>query len=361
MSTLKFLGRLAIGALLVAYLLFEHEVSASEVAKYLRDLPILGILAALALDLAGQTLSSFRWARLAEIAGHPVRFGTAWKIYFSGMFFNTCLPTSIGGDVVRVVGLSKYTRSKSVALASVFMDRNVGMAALLSLGLLSALLAPVTIQITISSVSASPLVLPLWPLFLLLIAGYVLANVLLFGRRIYRLAERLVFKRLPGKVHGKIEKLHRALQSYRRPLHEYAWTYVLSLAYQASEAALVWVLARGMGLDLPFWVFAAMVLFQAVAGLLPISINNIGVRDAIFCAVLVGQAALHRHGMTEESIKGAALALSTAYLCIVMISGMAGGIVYLVAGVPKPTEADLAENVEFPAAGALTKPTASGS
>lgn len=337
MSILKFLGRLGIGALLIAYLLHEHEVPLEVVAKRLYHLPVLFVLFALLLDLGGQTLSAFRWARLAGMGGNAVSFSRAWTIYFSGMFFNTCLPTSIGGDVIRVVGLARDTGSKTTALASVFMDRNVGMAALLALGLVSALLAPSSVQITISSLSAAPLVVPLWLLFLLLVPGYIFANMVLMSRRVYRFWDGLVFRRLPKKLHAKLEKLHFALQCYRQPLSAYAWTFVLSLVYQASEAALVWIMARGLGLELPFWVFGAMVLFQAVAGLLPISINNIGVRESIFCAVLVGQASLLQAGMSEETIKASALALSMAYLGVVMCSGLAGGIVYLVAGVHKPT------------------------
>ncbi|MBI3827905.1 MAG: flippase-like domain-containing protein [Planctomycetes bacterium] len=359
MSILKFLGRLSIGALLVAYLLYEHEVPLGVVAKRIGEVPAWALLAALLLDLGGQTLCSFRWARLSEIAGHPVRMSTAWSIYFSGMFFNTCLPTSIGGDVIRIVGLARHTQSKSRALASVFMDRNVGMAALLTLGLASALLAPSSIQVTISSLSPHPIVVPLWPLFLLLALGYVLANMVLFGGRLYAVVDGWFLRRLPLKFHGKIEKLHTALQSYRKPLAEYVWAYLLSLVYQASEAALVWVIARGLGVDLPFWVFGAMVLFQAVAGLLPISINNIGVREGIFCAVLLGQPALYLEGMNEETIKASALALSMAYLGVVMVSGLVGGVVYLLAGVAKPTAAEAADAGEL--SSGITESSAGGS
>ena len=67
--------------------------------------------------------------------------------------------------------------------------------------------------------------------------------------------------------------------------------HTVNVLLHLANILLVYVLARGLGLDLPFWVFGAMVTFQAVAGLLPITVNNIGVRETIFCAVLLGQAA----------------------------------------------------------------------
>lgn len=341
MSMLKFTVRLAIGAALVAYLVREHEVQFQSVAERMLQIPLGALLAALCLDLAGQTLSAFRWSRISALGGNPVSFARAWPVYFSGMFFNICLPTSIGGDVVRVVGLGQQVRSKTAALASVFMDRNVGLAALLALGFCSSLAVATTIQVTISTFSPEPIVLPLWPFFLVLILGFVAANAVLFDNRTYDWAERLLLRRLPRSVGEKIAKLHGCLQVYRRPLSEFAWTFFLSLCYQASEAALVWVLARGLGVDLSFWVFGSLVMFQAVAGLLPITINNIGVREGIFCAVLLGQAAAM--GMGQEQIKDSALALSLLYFGVIVCSGLCGGLVYLVSGLRKPTAAEVAE------------------
>jgi hypothetical protein len=339
MSIVKFFLRLAVGAGLLALLLHKHEVAFHDVWQRMKDIPLLFVLAALALDLGGQTLSAYRWQCLAALTGNRISFRHAWTIYFSGMFFNTCLPTTIGGDAVRVVGFSRHTGSKSVAFASVFMDRNVGMAALLALGLVSALLVPTTLQATFHAIRGAPLVLPLWPLFLLLGLGFVLANLVLFRGGLYGLAERLALRRLPEKARAKVAKLHDAVQAYNRPPGAYGWTFLLSLGYQASEAALVWVLALGLDLPLPFWVFGAMVMFQAVAGMLPITVNNIGVREGIFCAVLLGQAP--RMGMAADAVKDEALALALLYLGIVVLSGVVGGIVYLAAGISRPAQAEV--------------------
>jgi hypothetical protein len=194
---------------------------------------------------------------------------------------------------------------------------------------------PATLQVTFHFIQAEPVVCPLWPLFLAMLAGFALANLVLFRGKLYELADRLLVHRLPGHARAKVEKLHSALQAYNLPLKAYGWTFVLSLAYQASEAALVWVLAWGLGLKLPFWVFGSMVMFQAVAGLLPISINNIGVREGIFCAVLLGQVG--RLNLGVEEVKNGALALGLLYFGVVVASGLLGGLVYLAAGMPRPS------------------------
>ncbi|MGD0094832.1 MAG: lysylphosphatidylglycerol synthase domain-containing protein [Planctomycetota bacterium] len=178
MSVWKFLLRLAAGVALVGFLLHKHGVELRGVLERMVELPPLILLSAIALDLAGRLLSAYRWSRLAALAGKPIGFGRVAQLYYSGMFFNLCLPTSIGGDVFRVVGLGRNTGSKSVAFASVFMDRNIGMAALLTLGTAASLLAPTaSIQATLHFLRDEPLIVPLWPLFILLGCGYVLANV----------------------------------------------------------------------------------------------------------------------------------------------------------------------------------------
>jgi len=328
MSVTKFLLRVAIGAIMVAYLFFEHEVGNHNVFNRMLDIPVGALLLAMCLDLLGQTLSAYRWAHLSNLGGRPVQFPKVWSVYFSGMFFNMCLPTSIGGDVIRVVGLSRQTQSKSGAIASVFMDRNVGLGALLVLGLCASAITHSSIQATLFH---QKYLLELWPLFSLLIAGYIGANVALFSDSFCNLVTYCVNRAHLGFLGAKIDKLHRSVQAYRLPLIVYVWPFILSLIYQFTEIALVWILASGLGIELSPMVFAALVTFQAVACLLPITVNGVGVREAIFCAVLMG------HLGNTEAVKNEALALSLIFFGVMVTSSLLGGVVYLVSGMPRPS------------------------
>jgi uncharacterized membrane protein YbhN (UPF0104 family) len=222
------------------------------------------------------------------------------------------------------------------------MDRNVGMAALLALGTTASILLPAaSIQATVYKV---PYVVPLWPLFLLLCAGYVLANIILFSDGFCLLVTSLVSRLRLGFVGEKASRLHQGVQAYRQPLNRYLLVFLLSLAYQASEVALIWLLARGLGIELSPLVFCALVPFQAVACLLPITFSGVGVREYVFCAVLIGQLG--------QGIQDKALALSLVYfLGVMVISSLVGGLVYVLSGLSRPSEAEAA---------AAANPTASG-
>jgi uncharacterized protein (TIRG00374 family) len=332
MSLAKFAIRLGIGLAFIAYLILEHEVQAQEILLKIESMPALVLLGALGLYLLGETICVLRWTYLARLAGQPAEFSGVLKAYFSGMFFNICLPTSIGGDVVRVVGLGRQINNKTASLASVFMDRNVGLSALLLVGVISSAWVSATLEITIYGRTYFQ---DLWPLFLLLIAGYIAANAILFSDGLEANFTSVLRKLKLGFAIKKVEKLHLSLRAYHQPTLRYAWPFLLSFVYQVIECGLVWLLAAGLGIPVSPVVFFAIVPFQAVASLLPITFAGMGVREGIFCAVIMGQAG--------PAYKDEALALSLMYFGVVIASSLIGGIVYMVSGMPRPTASEMGE------------------
>ena len=104
--------------------------------------------AALGTYLFAQVISVVRWYMLARMLGLGGSGGQYLSYYFTGMFFNLALPTSVGGDVVRVWYLSRQTGPspasgrRSAAFLSVFADRVNGLAVLIALACAAALLCP---------------------------------------------------------------------------------------------------------------------------------------------------------------------------------------------------------------------------
>ena len=97
---------------------------------------------------------------------------------------------------------------------------------------------------------------------------------------------------------------------------------------------MVAILAAGMQIHASVFVYSAMVPFQAVAALLPITFSGVGLREGIFIAVLKGQLG------DNDSVKTAAFALAFAYFGVVVMSSLFGGIVYLLGGVTRPSAAE---------------------
>ena len=85
----------------------------------------------LALALAALSCSRItvagRWSALLQISEKKLPFWKSVEITYAGLFSSNFLPTSIGGDVVRLIGATKEGLKSPFVLASLIMDRVVGL------------------------------------------------------------------------------------------------------------------------------------------------------------------------------------------------------------------------------------------
>ncbi len=100
------------------------------------------VLLGFAAQLLSTFLASYRWNIIMKELRFGQRFFFYLKSYFKGAFFNQALPTSIGGDALRVLDIVRLGFRKRDAFAGVFIDRLVGLSGLLMLNLLANLLQP---------------------------------------------------------------------------------------------------------------------------------------------------------------------------------------------------------------------------
>ena len=88
---------------------------------------------ALGLYLTGLLLAFWRWALLMRVLGLAVRVRTAIRLGFIGNLFNLVIPGAVGGDVVKTALLFREGANKTQAVASVVLDRIVGLLGLFGL------------------------------------------------------------------------------------------------------------------------------------------------------------------------------------------------------------------------------------
>jgi uncharacterized protein (TIRG00374 family) len=162
--------------------------------------------------LAGNLLGFLRWYFLVRAVRLPFRVRDALRLGFIGSFFNTFLPGSVGGDLIKAASLARTQDRRTVAIATVVMDRVlalwalVGLVALLGAGFwLAGVLHGTGVRPCLVIVGAA------WAV----VVGSTLAWTLLgllSGRRAERLAGRL--SRLPTVGHSAAE-FWRAVWMYR--------------------------------------------------------------------------------------------------------------------------------------------------
>ena len=291
-----------------------YWIDAGSVARRLGAADAMPVVAGIAVYVAGQALSAWRWRLLLA----PVRLGTSYArllgFYFIGMFFNLFLPTIVGGDAVKAFLLARETGQPARATMSVFMERNTGLCALLLVALGAALIAP---PVRLAGI-------PLTLLVCLLAAAYGALNLVLLSPRAYHAVDRVITATPLTRMRPRAAALYQALAPYKASGSTVAIAIALSLVFQALVVAVVFLNARALSLVVPLSAVAVFVPLISLAGMVPVSVNGLGVREALYI-LFFGKL-----GVPAEL----AVSLALLYLAVTVAASLPGGLVYALQPTP---------------------------
>lgn len=309
---LSLLVRTAVTAGLMAYA--TRTVKWSDVGGQLASGQWGWWIAGLLGNVAVQIVAGMRWAALARPLGfdRPRRF-FIWR-FFEGMFFNLCLPSSIGGDVVKAYRVGDSTSRRLLAGCSILADRLTGLAAL---GVLAC-----------TALAASRASLP--PLAVAAIGAALLAAVL---------AALWIGTRCLDRILGLLPEEHAArrfvaqlLPYQERPMllvNAIGWSFVV----QMGGALVVGLMARTVGVELGPVVWFTVVPLVALLTVLPVSIGGMGMRETVVQSLLA-----QYYGVSPD--KGIAVGLLWSLSTVVI--GLLGGILFLIDRKPSEHTEDAA-------------------
>ena len=263
------------------------------------------------LNLLMVALNTYRWRLLVDALGARVSGMRLASYYFVCMFFNNFMPTSIGGDVMRVIDLSRHTGRKETAMASIVVERLLGLYVLFPLCFGAFLLLGEE--------------LPERRWFLLAEAGMAAAfllGTLIIRRRNMRRLEPLLrpFKPMFQRfgLREKAGRFYDTLDFYKGRRREVGGALLLSLLSRAVWVVSCWVLGLAIGIDLrPVHYFLLMPLVE-VGRMIPISLNGMGIREGVLVLIL------GLFGAAEAE----AVFLSVLVYGIFLVNGLFGGAVY---------------------------------
>jgi uncharacterized protein (TIRG00374 family) len=302
---------LAVKLLVSAALIFV-VVRGADVGRILdtmtaADTPLL--LLAFAMFFVGYALTATRWRLLLGAQGIETRTGFLVKSFMVAMFFNNLLPTTVGGDAVRVYDSWRLGGSKARAVTVIFVDRLLGLLALILLACAGAFFAD---RLT-ERVPALPLWIGSAAVTALLLAGLIFARS---EARVGRL--RTIGRRLPGVLRRAVSKLAGALALFRGRHDVLACALLLSFALQVNVVLHFYVIALALDLPVPLHAFFLIVPVATVTMMLPISINGIGVREGAFAVLLAA------YGVDSA----AAVAFAWISYGFILGQGVLGGVVF---------------------------------
>jgi uncharacterized protein (TIRG00374 family) len=287
-----------------------YKVDADKMWSHLQTVRAGWVMVGILAYVAGQWLSAWRWWLLLRPVQLTVPYLRMVGFYFIGMFFNHFLPTIVGGDAVKAILLARETGAPARSTMSVFMERNVGLLALLAIATLAAFVAP---PVAVKGVS-------LLHLTLLLSFGFIVTNVVLANRRAYHLIDYLVALTPLSHIRSRAASLYEAVVPYlqRRSRGVLAVAVGQSLLFQGVVILVVFLNARALATDVPLPALAVFVPLISLAGMLPISVNGLGIREALY-VLLFG-----RIGVPGD----VAVSLALLYVVVTLAASLPGGVVY---------------------------------
>jgi glycosyltransferase 2 family protein len=235
----------------------------------------LWLAAAAALTFLGFMLSTVRWQAVLQAMGAPhQKLRRLFAHYLAGQFVSNVLPTTIGGDVVRVSRLSYDTGDSADPFASVVIERLTGWLVLPVITIIGFTVNPGLRQLG----TATTIALAISAATLVGLVGILVAAD--HPRLLGRYAHRDGWQRFAGAVHEGVHRIrHRPLAALYLVGVGLAYQVVLVLA--ASCAAL----ALGMP-DVSITVLAAFLPAVLITQVLPIGISGLGVREGAFVLFL---------------------------------------------------------------------------
>jgi uncharacterized protein (TIRG00374 family) len=309
--------RLLVTVLLTGIVLWRVEPSAVVRAGAGADIGWVGL--ALVLVVADRALMAYRSIVLLcpiDEARRPPRLALL-RVFFVSTFVGTFLPTSVGGDLVRAYSLSRLNVARGPALASVLMDRFLGVVSLVLMSAVGLILAGRGDLLSTQAVALS-----------LVIAAVACATgaAVVFSARaadfVRRRAERLPVPRI-GAIAGE---LAHATRAYVRHQGKLINIFAGSIGVQILRIAQAYCLGRALGMTAPIAVYFAFVPLILLVMLLPVSINGIGPAQAAFVWFFAPGAATSAQ----------AFALSVLFVALGVIGNLPGGFLYAFS--PKPAE-----------------------
>ena len=252
--SLRILGT-ALALALLVYLLWRQGWS--EVSAVVSQISLGVFFLVLLMTVLSRTAIGGRWHVLLRSAGMDISLYRSVSLTFAGLFASNFLPTTIGGDVVRLAGVLRLNLNRPVCIASLVVDRLVGM---LGMAMTLPFIVPGLAK-GLSITAAVPL----------LVGAPLLSN--------HNQPVETKEKKLWDRAGGISRRLLDALSFWIKHPRSLLVSLFLSWMHMLLLFGTLWILLRTMGEPQPFWLIAGMWSLTYFVTLLPVSINGLGVQE----------------------------------------------------------------------------------
>lgn len=319
---------LSFGLLLLLVLLLRRQLPSSfaEIGR----LRLGPILLAAGWYLVFILVSAWRWQIL--LRARRLEFSTWYlvRVFTLGLFFCKLLPTSVGGDVMRIAYTARKGRGAE-AFSAAFLDRMIGFVSLTFLAVVAALalfaargLWSQRLVLRHNAAGEPALQLRGDVMFLALLGILVLLVLLvlvLFSDRFAGWLSRIFGRLRLRRAAEIVERVFDSVRQFRQQIPALVMSFVMGIGVQVALSLCWYSVMRSLGGGAPLVYFMIFIPLLNIVVNVP-SIGGLGVREASFVP-------LFTQPWLENALEGkTALACAMLFLGLDLVFAVLGGLLF---------------------------------
>lgn len=322
---LFFLSRFIISAVMLGLLWFFLRDNYQQLKSALKSADLLILLGGFSLFTFNIFVLALRLNLVLSTQQLKLSLVESIKLNFVGFFYNSILPTAVGGDIARAYYVSeKFPHKKVESCVSVFADRTIGLFTILAIAVCAVALAPQDYIQTQTKI---------WI--------YVICVSVLFFI-IFALNEKfasrfkfLIWLAKKIKIEAAARRAYNVLNNFRHHKKTGFAVCILSLGGQLLTISVAYIISLGLKLDIPYSIFLLYMPLVSAASMIP-SLGGTGPREGAFILLfgpLVG--------------KMDAAAIAVCWLAFFLSLSLIGGIVYLLSGYHRLSMSEIQREMDY--------------
>jgi hypothetical protein len=269
--------KLALAASIIYWMIATGTLNLHDIAQLTQKK--LLIFKVMVMIFAGYTLLTIRWYMLLTCQGVTASFSAVTRITCIGLFFNSFMLGSVGGDLIKAFYIAKENAGyRTRAIMSILIDRIIGLEALL-------ILAFMTLLFNYKFIITNPPLRALLPAIgICIISSFVVAAAV-FSRRIKKLFIAIGLNTILAFLPKKdiLINSYNALHSYSSKKKKLVQALLISFLTNIIMLYVFYIIGREIGETvIPFLGYCSIVPVGVITLSIPIAPAGIGIGQAAF-------------------------------------------------------------------------------
>jgi hypothetical protein len=288
--------------------LLTYKTSIKKILVVLGGVHLNWLIVAFSLHAFGLLISAYRWQILARAQGDHIPLGFLAKSYLVGTFFSNFLPSSFGGDIVRIWDGSRYSSSLLKSSAIVVVERTTGVIVLFLFALIGSLFR-------LDMAQQIPFI---WVSLILGVLGLILITLFLLplsGRALAKIPEKGFISKFKQKIISFRETILNYKKNKAAFLKASFWAFLL----QVNVIFYYFLIGKAFDLKINFLDYFIFIPIVLLVQIIPITINGLGLREVCYIEMF------KFYGIASQT----AISFSFIDLAFRLLTGIVGGIIFV--------------------------------